>query len=103
MLSDLPLTELRGYVPEVAEPADFADFWAGQLAAARALRSAATFEQIEGPVRHAAVYDVTFSGYQGEPIKGWLLLPPAAAVAVSTPVIVEYSATGAGAASRSAG
>ena len=29
MLADLPLAELRDYAPEVAEPADFDDFWAG--------------------------------------------------------------------------
>jgi len=36
MLADLPLSELHGYVPDVAEPADFDEFWSGQLAAARA-------------------------------------------------------------------
>ena len=36
MLADLPLDELRRYVPDVAEPADFDEFWAGQLDAARA-------------------------------------------------------------------
>ena len=34
MLSDLPLAELREYAPAVAEPADFAEFWAEQVAAA---------------------------------------------------------------------
>jgi len=36
MLTDLPLAELRRYVPEVAEPADFDSFWSDQLDAARA-------------------------------------------------------------------
>ena len=36
MLSDLTLPELREYRPEVAEPADFDEFWASELAAARA-------------------------------------------------------------------
>jgi len=34
MLRDLPLDELRRYQPAVAEPADFAEFWAAELAAA---------------------------------------------------------------------
>ena len=34
MLRDLSLDELRGYTPDVAEPADFAEFWAAELAAA---------------------------------------------------------------------
>ena len=36
MLADLGLAELRQYRPEVAEPADFDEFWAAELAAARA-------------------------------------------------------------------
>jgi cephalosporin-C deacetylase len=94
MLSDLPLPELRAYVPEVAEPADFAAFWAVQVASARAVRSAASFDVVDGPVRHAAVFDVTFSGYDGDPIKGWLLLPRQAGP--SLPVIVEYIGYGGG-------
>src|SRR5947207_734895 len=35
MLTDLPLSELRHYVPDVIEPADFDEFWSGQLATAR--------------------------------------------------------------------
>jgi cephalosporin-C deacetylase len=94
MLSDLPLPELRSYRPEVAEPADFEEFWAGQVASARAVRSGASFEPVSGPVRHAAVYDVTFSGYDGDPVKGWLLVP--SALAAGTPVIVEYIGYGGG-------
>ncbi len=33
MLADLPLSELRGYAPDVADPADFDEFWSGQRAA----------------------------------------------------------------------
>ena len=29
MLTDLPLSELLGYAPDVAEPADFDEFWSG--------------------------------------------------------------------------
>src|SRR2546430_1056547 len=37
MLSDLGLAELRQYRPDVAEPADFDEFWASELTAARGL------------------------------------------------------------------
>jgi cephalosporin-C deacetylase len=95
MLSDLPLDELRGYRPDVAEPGDFDEFWAGQLASARAAAtSEPSFVEVEGPIRYASVFDVTFPGYGGEPIKGWLLVPhettPGAAV------IVEYIGYGGG-------
>jgi cephalosporin-C deacetylase len=33
MFADLPLSELRRYAPDVAEPADFDEFWSGQLTA----------------------------------------------------------------------
>src|SRR3954451_1352947 len=75
MFVDLPLEELHGYRPAVAEPADFAPFWAEQLAAARAHPIAAGFVPTETPIRHADVFDVTFAGHGGDPVKGWLLVP----------------------------
>ncbi|HEY7143295.1 MAG TPA: acetylxylan esterase [Streptosporangiaceae bacterium] len=94
MLADLPLDELREYRPEVAEPADFGRFWAGELSAARAHRGEPSFASARSPLRHAAVYDVTFAGHGGDPVKAWLLDPyqstgPAA-------VIVQFAGYGGG-------
>src|SRR5215471_7829280 len=75
MLTDLPLAELRRYVPEVAEPADFDAFWSGQLDAARAAARAPEFTPVSTAIRYADVFDVTFSGFAGDPVKGWLLVP----------------------------
>ncbi len=94
MLADLPLSELRSYRPEVAEPADFDEFWAGQLAAARSQGAGASFTAADSPVRHAAVYDVTFPGYGGDPIKAWLLAPRQ--VTPGAAVIVEFVGYGGG-------
>ena len=94
MLVDLPLSELRRYQPDVDEPADFGDFWAGQLAAARAHDASPSFVPASSAIRHAAVYDVTFPGYGGDPIKGWLLEPHRAAE--DAPVIVEFVGYGGG-------
>ncbi len=94
MLADLPLSELRRYRPDVAEPADFDEFWADQLAAARARRTESSFTPVDGPIRHAAVYDVTFAGHGGDPIKGWLLDPHHAARGLA--VIIEYIGYGGG-------
>jgi cephalosporin-C deacetylase len=94
MLADLPLADLRRYRPEVDEPADFDEFWAGQLAAAREHPGAASFTAADSPVRHAAVYDVTFPGYGGDPVKGWLLAPHHTADGAA--VIVEYVGYGGG-------
>jgi cephalosporin-C deacetylase len=94
MFTDLPLSELRSYAPEVAEPADFDEFWAGQLAAARAAARAPVFTPAPAVLRHAGVFDVTFAGYGGDPVKGWLLVPhdPAPRGAV----VVEYIGYGGG-------
>jgi len=94
MLADLPLAELRRYQPDVAEPANFDEFWAGQLAAARAFRTRSSFSAVDSPVRHAAIYDVTFAGHGGDPIKGWLLDPHRAAAGAA--FIVEYVGYGGG-------
>ena len=94
MLTDLPLAELRSYAPDVAEPADFDSFWSEQLAAVRAAARAPEFTAASTPIRHADVFDVTFSGFAGDPVKGWLLVPhdPAPRGAV----VVEYIGYGGG-------
>jgi len=94
MLTDLPLAELRRYQPEVAEPADFDEFWADEMTTARAVRAGLSFEAVDNSVRHAAVYDVTFPGHGGDPIKGWLLDPHTADSGAA--MIVEYVGYGGG-------
>jgi cephalosporin-C deacetylase-like acetyl esterase len=42
---------------------------------ARACRTRPSLHQVDSPARHAAIYDVTFAGHGGDPIKGWLLDP----------------------------
>ena len=70
MLTDLPLSELLGYVPDVAEPADFDEFWSGQLAAARGAAQPPVFTAASATgIRHAEVFDVTFSGFGGELVR----------------------------------
>ena len=88
MLRDLSLPELRQYRPTVEEPPDFDEFWASELAAAAARDTEPVFTTVPTQIQHADVLDVTFPGYAGDPIKGWLLLPH-----VSPPdraFVVEY-------------
>jgi cephalosporin-C deacetylase len=72
---DLPPAELERYQPARLEPADFDAFWARTLAEARAHPLNARFERVDVGLRLVETYDVTFSGFGGQPIKGWLLLP----------------------------
>jgi cephalosporin-C deacetylase len=94
VLADLPLHELRQYQPEIAEPADFAEFWASEIRTARAGRSEPAFTPASSPAQHAAVFDVTFGGYAGDPIKAWLLVPHRAGPGAA--VIVQYVGYGGG-------
>lgn len=94
MLFDLPLPELERYRPDVAEPADFDAFWATQMKEANSRPLEVDFTPVSTPLRHADVADVTFAGYGGDPIKGWLLVPHDPAP--SPVMVVEYIGYGGG-------
>ena len=101
MLFDLPLAELRVYMPEREEPADFDAFWAGTLADARKHPLAAVFEPFDAGLSTVRVWDVTFAGFGGQPIKGWFLAPadPASSPFAKEgrlPCVVEYIGYGGG-------
>jgi cephalosporin-C deacetylase len=93
-LFDMPLERLREYRPSVDEPGDFDAFWAGTLAEARRHPLEARFEPADVGLRTVESYDVTFNGYGGQPIRGWLLLP--AAREGRLPCVVEYIGYGGG-------
>jgi len=93
-LFDLPVDELRAYRPEVAEPADFDEFWAGTLAEARAHDLALEVHPVDSGLRHVEVADVTFAGFGGHPVKAWYARP--AGVAEDLPVVVQYQGYGGG-------
>jgi cephalosporin-C deacetylase len=93
---DLPLDQLRAYRPERTEPPDFDAFWRDTLAASRAAAAdrPPTFDRVDGPLRAVTVDDVTFSGFAGQPIKGWFLAPAGASGPL--PAVVEYIGYGGG-------
>ncbi len=93
-LIDLPLDQLQTYRPPRAEPADFDAFWAATLAEARAHPLQARFAPVDAGLATLDAFDVTFNGYAGQPIKGWLLLPRARPAPL--PVVVEYIGYGGG-------
>jgi cephalosporin-C deacetylase len=91
---DLPFAELRTFKPVREEPEDFDAFWANTLAESRQFDLNATFAPAETALRTVEVWDVTFNGYGGQPIKGWLLAPKARSGPL--PVVVEYIGYGGG-------
>src|SRR3954465_13923559 len=73
-LFDLPLEQLRAYLPDRDEPADFDDFWSRTLAETREFDLAVEFTPYELPFTSVDVYDVSFAGWGGHRIGGWFLL-----------------------------
>ncbi|HEY4388467.1 MAG TPA: acetylxylan esterase [Ktedonobacteraceae bacterium] len=91
---DLPLDDLRNYVPPRREPEDFDTFWQETLNAVRQYPLEARFEPANYHLRTVESFDVTFNGYDGQPIKGWLLLPTQRNEPL--PCVVEYIGYGGG-------
>jgi cephalosporin-C deacetylase len=91
---DLPLDQLQVYAPPRNEPADYDSFWANTLAEARQFPLDATFTHTESGLALIETFDVTFNGFAGQPIKGWLQLPRQRSGPL--PCVVEYIGYGGG-------
>ncbi|MFJ8648806.1 acetylxylan esterase [Streptomyces sp. NPDC093546] len=91
---DLPLDELRAYRSASPEPEDFDAFWAKTLDEARSHALDARFERVEAHLATVEVYDVTFAGFGGHPVKGWFVIPAGAREPL--PVVVEFLGYGGG-------
>ncbi len=91
---DLSLDELRLYVPPRHEPTDFDDFWQETLHTVRQYPLNPRFEAVNYSLRTVETFDLTFNGYGGQPIKGWLILPKQRSTPL--PCVVEYIGYGGG-------
>lgn len=91
---DLPLNELKTYCPERNEPADFDAFWKSTLEEARRHPLNASFDNIDYGLVAQETFDVTYAGFGGQPIKGWLILPKQRSGKL--PCVVEYIGYGGG-------
>jgi cephalosporin-C deacetylase len=91
---DMPLEELERYAPPRQEPEDFDAFWRETLREAREHPLDARFEPVDFGLSTVETFDVTFNGYGGQPIKGWLLLPRRRTSPL--PCVVEYIGYGGG-------
>jgi cephalosporin-C deacetylase len=93
-LFDLPLPELREYRLSRPEPAGFEDFWAVTLATARRLALPPKLSEVSTPLSGITTWDVTFTGYSGQPVRAWLNRPSGADGPL--PVAVEFIGYGGG-------
>ncbi|MGA5407771.1 acetylxylan esterase [Streptomyces lavendulocolor] len=91
---DLPLDRLRTHRSTSREPEDFDAFWAKTLDEARSHELAARFARMDTALTTVDVYDVTFAGFGGHPVKGWFVLP--AGTREPLPVVVEFLGYGGG-------
>jgi cephalosporin-C deacetylase len=91
---DLSRSELEQYRSTTAPPDDLDAFWTETLAEARAAAGPTTAVRVETPLRQVATYDVTFTGYAGQPIRAWLNVPADADGPL--PGVVEFIGYGGG-------
>ena len=91
---DMPLDEMRAYTPLLAAPADLDTFWSTTLAEARAHELAATFTPVDSGLTVIQTLDVTFAGFGGSPVRGWLHLPVGGERPL--PTVVEFVGYGGG-------
>ena len=91
---DLSLKELQSYCPDREEPADFDAFWKSTLEEVRTIPLGAVFEKVDYGLVAQETFDVTFSGFGGQSVRGWLILPSKRSGRL--PCVVEYIGYGGG-------
>ncbi|MBO1331434.1 acetylxylan esterase [Streptomyces sp. VRA16 Mangrove soil] len=91
---DLPLEELERYRPALPEPDDLDAFWRRTLDAQQQHPVAPRFTPVHNGLATIDTFDVTFAGYGGHPVRGWLQLPVTRTGPL--PVVVEYLGYGSG-------
>jgi cephalosporin-C deacetylase len=90
-LFDLPLDQLRGYTSGVTAPFDLDSFWDRTIREAREFPLDAVFEPVDNYLTVIDTFDVTFAGYGGSPVKGWLHLPANRSAETRLPAVVQYA------------
>jgi cephalosporin-C deacetylase len=85
---------LRAYRSTQDLPDDFADFWRDTLAGARRFGTPPSAVPVETPLAAIDVFDVTFPGFGGDPVRGWLRLPRHREGRL--PAVVHFTGYGAG-------
>ena len=91
---DLPFDQLVNYKPKRVEEPDFDTFWQETLSETRYFPLEEQFVPVDYGLETVETFDVTFNGYAGQPIKGWLVLPRNRSGLL--PVVVEYIGYGGG-------
>jgi cephalosporin-C deacetylase len=72
---DMDISALESYLPPRPEPLDFDSFWHERIREAEAWPVDATYSVVDPGFSELVVEDVTFRGYGGETVKGWMIRP----------------------------
>ncbi len=91
---ELSPAQLATYRSAVVPPDDFDAFWATTLGEARAYPLAARFTPVDVGLKLIDVFDLSFAGYGGQPVRGWFLLPKGATGML--PLVIRYLGYGGG-------
>lgn len=91
---DMPFDQLQTYRPERDEPADFDGFWQATLADARSYALDPQFKPIDVGLSSLETFDVRFSGFGGQRINAWLVMPKVRTAQL--PCVVEFLGYGGG-------
>jgi len=94
VFTDLPEDQLRAYRSTQQEPEDFDEFWSRTLAESRARGIPVTVVPVESPLVTVDVWDVTFPGFGGDPVRGWLRVP--SGMSGPLPTVVQFVGYGGG-------
>jgi cephalosporin-C deacetylase len=92
--NDLVHPALGAYQSQVETPADFGSFWAETLGEARAAGGAVQIVPVATSLKLVEAFDVTFPGFGGQPVRGWLVLPTHRPERL--PLVVQYLGYGGG-------
>ncbi|MGO4804630.1 acetylxylan esterase [Arthrobacter sp. 2MCAF15] len=90
-LFDLTLDQLRTYTSAAVEPEDFDEFWDRTLAEARDFPLDDVYAPVENHLSVIDSFDVSFAGFGGARIKGWLHLPANRITGHPLPVVVQFA------------
>lgn len=72
---DLPLEELKKYLPSRYEEADFDSFWENTINESERYPLDPEIEEVDCYLKTVKVFDLAFTGYRNQRIKGWYVLP----------------------------
>jgi cephalosporin-C deacetylase len=94
---DLSGHELASYDPPLEAPADLDAFWEQTLAETRAHDLQPVVARADSPFSVFESYDVSWRGFGGDPIRGWLHLPARRAPGDGPlPAVIQYQGYGGG-------